>query len=333
MSIFSCTGLANPNIALIKYWGNRDESLRLPSNGSISMNLDSIHTITKVTFDPVFSKDSLLINQKEIKGSALQRVSYFLDIVRHMAGISMFAAVLSQNNFPTGAGLASSASAFAALSLAASGALGLNLSEKDLSRLARRGSGSACRSVPGGFVEWLPGESDEDSYACSFAPPEAWDLVDCIALVQKKKKAVGSTEGHRIAATSPLQQARLADTPRRLSLCKQAITEKDFDKLAFVVEQDSNMMHAVMLTSSTALIYWEPATLKIIRLIPTWRKDGLPVCYTVDAGANVHVITTLSFAETVQHRLKMLPEVMDVITVGVGGKARLLETGVIINPD
>ena len=167
--------------------------------------------------------------------------------------------VVSQNNFPTGAGIASSAAAFAALSLASSRALGLELAEKDLSRLARLGSGSACRSVPAGFVEWNAGTGDGNSYAFSVAPPQHWDLVDCITVVASGHKSVGSTEGHALAGSSPLQAARVADAPRRLDLARRALLERDFPALAEIVEQDSSMMHAVMMTSSPPLYYWEPA--------------------------------------------------------------------------
>ncbi len=153
-----------------------------------------------------------------------------------------------------GAGIASSASAFAALALAASAAAGLKLSEKDLSRLARRGSGSACRSIPGGFVEWQAGQDDDTSYAVSIAPPEHWALVDCIAIVSQEHKPTGSAEGQALAHTSLLQAARLADAPRRLEICRRAILDRDFAAFAEVVELDSNLMHAVMMTSSSPLV-------------------------------------------------------------------------------
>ena len=220
--------VAHPNIAFIKYWGNRDERLRLPQNGSISMNLRELTTTTHVEFSPDFQQDSLFLNEKEINGAALQRVSSFLDQVRNLANSRLHARVTSVNNFPIGAGIASSAAAFAALSLAASAALGLNLSEKELSRLARLGSGSACRSVPGGFVEWMVGKDDADSTAVSIASADHWNLVDCIAVTQTGHKPVGSTEGHALAGSSPLQAARVADTPRRLDLCRQAIEQRNF---------------------------------------------------------------------------------------------------------
>ncbi len=215
--------VAFSNIALIKYWGNRDDRLRLPSNGSISMNLGGLYARTQVAFEAGLAQDTLLLNGKLETGKALERMAGFLDLVRERAKIDIYAHVSSENNFPTGAGIASSAAAYAALSLAATRALELDLNEAELSRLARRGSGSACRSVPGGFVEWLAGTDEASSYAVSIAPPDHWRLVDCIAIVEPKPKATGSTEGHHLAATSPLQSARVADAPRRLDVCRRAI--------------------------------------------------------------------------------------------------------------
>lgn len=321
----NASALAHPNIAFIKYWGNRDHALRLPSNGSISMNLAGLFTRTQVTFDPSFPADALALNGLAQQGDPLQRVGRFLDHVRSLSGLSLFAAVVSQNNFPTGAGIASSAAAFAALSLAASRAAGLDLTEAHLSRLARLGSGSACRSVPGGFVEWVPGTGDADSYAVSIAPPAAWDLVDCIAVVQAGHKPVGSTEGHSLAGTSPLQDARVASAPRRLDLCRSAIRSRDFDALAAVVELDSNLLHAVMLTSSPILFYWEPASLAIMKTVQIWRSQGHPVCFTLDAGPNVHVITTAASQDWLVAQLQQFPGVSHVFAAAPGGPARLIE--------
>ena len=303
MSNYTATAVANANIAFIKYWGNRDETLRIPSNSSLSMNLDGLVTRTTVSFLPDLPADVLELNGKPAEPPAQARVSGFLDHVRTLAGSSLFARVTSQNNFPTGAGIASSAAAFAALSLAAARAIGLELSEKDLSRLARLGSGSACRSVPGGFVEWNAGTGDEDSYAVSIAPPQHWDLVDCIAVVASGHKTVGSTEGHALAGTSPLQAARLADAPRRLETARRALLERDFPTFADIVEQDSTLMHAVMMTSTPPLFYWEPPSLNIMKSVQAWRKAGLPCCFTLDAGANVHVICPAGAAAQVSARL------------------------------
>jgi diphosphomevalonate decarboxylase len=320
----SATAISHPNIALIKYWGNRDNALRLPVNGSISMNLDGLFTRTTVSFQPSLPFDELIINGHEVAGKGLDRVSYILDLVRGMTGIKMNAEVMSENNFPAGAGIASSAAAFAALALASSQAAGLTLSEGQLSRLARRGSGSASRSIPAGFVEWQMGAGDEDSIAVSIATPGHWNLADCVAIVSSSHKKTGSTEGHAIAATSPLQNARVTDSPRRLDICRSAILQCDFDALANIIEHDSDMMHSVMMTSNPPLMYWQSATLEIFHQVREWRAGGLPVGYTVDAGANVHVICLGEYAKEVEKRLREIPGVKDVLTAGIGGAARIV---------
>jgi diphosphomevalonate decarboxylase len=325
MSSSPATAQAHPNIAFIKYWGNRDNALRLPASGSISMNLDGLYTRTTVSFQRSLPYDELIINGREIAGPALERVSALLDLVRQRAGLRAHAEVDSENNFPSGAGIASSASAFAALALAASRAAGLELSEAELSRLARRGSGSACRSIPSGFVEWEPGSGDEDSFARSIASPEHWDLVDCVAIVSEAPKPTGSTQGHAIAGTSPLQAARLADASRRLEICRSAILQRDFEALAAIVEQDSNMMHAVMMTSTPALHYWTPASVGVMAAVRQWRGQGMDVCCTVDAGANVHVICPSAHKEDAAARLRAIEGVQDVLAAGVGGGAILVE--------
>src|SRR6185436_13917795 len=323
----TATAQANPNIAFIKYWGNRDNTLRLPMNGSISMNLDGLYTRTTVSFQHSLAFDELIINGHEVMGAGSDRVSYILDIIRGMANTHDHAEVMTENNFPSGAGIASSASAFAALALAGSKAAGLNLSEPELSRLARRGSGSASRSIPGGFVEWQMGTRDEDSFAFSIAPADHWKVVDCIAIVSASHKKTGSTEGHAIAPTSPLQAARVADTPRRLDLCREAILSKDFDAFTSIVELDSDMLHSVMMTSTPALHYWKPASLAVMNAVRQWRSEGLPACYTVDAGANVHVLCLDTESQTVNKRLREIGGVEDVLVAHAGGPAKIVING------
>jgi diphosphomevalonate decarboxylase len=321
----STTAIAHPNIALIKYWGNRDETLRLPANGSISMNLDGLETRTQVTWLSEAEKDSLSLDGKPERGEALKRVSAFLDLVRKMKGFDLCAEVVSSSNFPTGSGIASSASAFAALALASTAAAGLELDEAALSRLARHGSGSACRSIPGGYVEWKAGSEDEDSFAVSIASPEHWDLTDCIAIVSREAKKTGSTEGHALAGTSPLQEARVKNNPRRMEMCREAILKRDFSELAAVVELDSNLMHAVMMTSTPPLFYWQPATLHIMQTVWETRHGGLPACSTVDAGPNVHVLTESRNAGKVADLLREIPGVLEVRSARPGGPAYLLK--------
>jgi diphosphomevalonate decarboxylase len=315
--------IAHPNIALIKYWGDLVPELHIPANGSISMNLEELCTQTRVRFDPTLEMDEFLLNGWAVSGEPLERVHRFMDKVRQLANLAVFARIESHNNFLTAGGIASSASGFAALSLAASSAAGLQLDTIELSRLARTGSGSACRSVPGGFVEWHAGTNDLDSYAVSIAPPGHWDLVDCIALVSQAEKPTSSSYGHTLANTSPLQHDRVVDAPRRLSLCREAILERDFDELASIVELDSNLMHAVMMTSSPPLIYWQPATLTILHAVQSWRQSGLPACSTIDAGPNVHVICQATYSGDIAERLKQLSGVAQVLTAHPGGPAQL----------
>jgi diphosphomevalonate decarboxylase len=289
------------------------------------MNLDGLYTRTTVSFQPSLPYDELIINGHEVMGAGLDRISYILDIVRGMANIFDRAEVMSENNFPSGAGIASSASAFAALALAGSRAAGLNLSEPELSRLARRGSGSAARSIPGGFVEWQVGTNEDDCFALSIAEPGHWDLVDCVAIVSSAHKKTGSTEGHSVAWTSPLQAARVADAARRLEICRKAILERDFDAFASIVELDSDMMHAVMMTSTPALHYWKPASLEVMNRVRQWRSEGFPVCYTVDAGPNIHVICPETEAQIIDKRLREIRGVDNVLVARAGGPAKLVE--------
>jgi len=318
------TAFASPNIAFIKYWGNRDEKLRLPANPSLSMNLAGLETVTTVEFRPGLAEDEVVIGGEAQAGAAKARVSAHLDHVRARAGLTIRARVTSRNNFPAGAGIASSASAFAALTVAGAAAAGLTLTERELSALARLGSGSAARSIPAGFVEWQLGDAPEASFAFSIAPPDHWALRDVIAVISKAHKAVGSTGGHALAGTSPLQAARVASAPERLRVCREALLARDFAVLAEVVEADSNLMHAVMMTSTPPLYYWEPMTLGIMKAVQEWRAEGVPVCFTIDAGPNVHCLCPAEAAPEVERRLHALG-VSEILIAGPGGGARLIE--------
>lgn len=321
------TAIASPNIALIKYWGNRDDVLNIPSNGSISITLANLVTKTTVVFSPEYSKDTLILDSIELSGQPAKRATTFLDEVRNMSGISFNARVTSENNFPMGTGIASSASAFAALALAATSAAGLQLNDKELSILARKGSGSACRSIFGGFVEWVAGNSDQTSYAKQLCASDHWELVDLVTIVDTTHKRVTSKVGHQSALTSPLQATRIADAPHRLDLCRNAILSKDFELLADIVELDCNMMHAVMITSNPPLLYWQPATINIIKEVKYLRSQGIPVCYTIDAGPNVHVIVEKPYKHDVLECLNSLDDVVEIISSKPGGGAKIINNG------
>ena len=321
----SATARAHSNIAFVKYWGNRDNGLRLPANASISMNLSDLHTTTTVAWDSEPKENRLTINGAAAAGPALKRVADHLDMLRARFDIRRFARVSSSNNFPMGTGIASSASAFAALTVAACAALGIEPEERELSALARLGSGSAARSIPAGFVEWLPGESHESCFARSFAPPEHWSLVDIIAIVSRAHKRTGSSAGHQTADSSVLQQSRVRSADERFRTVKAAILRRDFDQFADLVEEDSNLMHAVMMTSKPPLFYWEPLSLTIMNAVRQWRQaDNIQVCYTLDAGPNVHCICAASDAHLVEKRLRSLSGGLDIRRSSAGGGAQVL---------
>lgn len=320
------TARANSNLATIKYWGNINNELRLPVNPSLSLNLDGLFTQTTVIWNEALANDVLTLNGQPASGAALERVSNHLNKIRQRLNLTAHAHVESSNNFPMGAGIASSASAFAALTVAAVAAAGAQLSERELTTIARLGSGSASRSVPTGFVQWFAADTHEGSYAESIAAPDYWNLVDVIAIISSGHKAVGSQEGHRSADTSDLQAARVAGAGQRLEICKRALLERDFATFAEVVEHDSNLMHAVMMTSRPPLFYWLPASLTVMDQVRQWRNhEGLRVCYTLDAGPNVHCLCLSDDAAEIESRLRSLDGVQDVLTARPGGGAVVLE--------
>jgi diphosphomevalonate decarboxylase len=288
------------------------------------MNLDGLYTETTVAWDQSLEADTLHLNGQDETGIALRRVQNHLDRLRTRLGIHLHAQVKSRNNFPMGAGIASSASSFAALTVAAVTAADIHISEKEMTTLARLGSGSASRSISDGYVEWYAADSHERSFAESIAPATHWDLVDVIAVISQSEKAVGSTEGHQSATSSDLQPARIAGASQRLANCKHSILTCDFESFATVVELDSNLMHAVMLTSQPPLIYWLPGSLRLMKDVAQWRKEGIPVCYTLDAGPNVHCLCLSHFVDEVVARLRAIPEVQDVRVACTGPGAHLV---------
>jgi diphosphomevalonate decarboxylase len=313
------------NIAFIKYWGNRDAQYRVPLNDSVSMNLSDATTTTTVEFDANLNDDQINVGGVDANEATRVRAIKHLDRVRTLAKIATKARVQSQNSFPTGVGIASSASAFAALSVAASHAAGLQLSERELSILARQGSGSACRSIPSGFVEWIAGHSSENSYAISIAPPEHWDLRDVVAIVSTEEKKVGSSEGHTAAQTTPFMLARQYGLPARFHLVRKAILTKNLALLGPAIEEDAIELHMMAMTSRPPIFYWTPGMVRVIQSAMRWREEGLGVYFTLDAGPNVHLICESKDAEPVAARAKEIADVQQVIVNAPGGAARLID--------
>jgi len=306
------TSRAHSNIAFIKYWGKKNEELRLPSNGSISMNLSNLYTTTTIEFDEKLNEDDIVINGNKEK-KKIEKVKNHLDRVRNLRDVKAKAKVVSVNNFPTGVGLSSSASGFAALTHAAVNALELPFSEKEMSILARLGSGSACRSIPSGFVEWKEGAVSEESYAESLYPENHWDIVDMVAIISTKEKYIPTTDGQKIAHTSPFFIERLKNINRKIADCKKYIAEKNFSRLGKLAENDALEMHAIMITSEPALLYWLPETIDMMKKVVEWRKDGLEVYFTINTGQNVHLLCREIDMERLVNKVKEVEYVKQTI--------------------
>ena len=322
------TARAPSNIALVKYWGKRDGALNVPATGSISVTLAGLETVTTVAFEEGLDRDRVTLDGVTDPAGA-ERVARFLDLVRETAGATLFARVETENNFPTGAGLASSASGFAALAAACDSALDLGLAQDELSALARRGSGSAARSVIDGFAEMLPGSLDDgtDAYAEQVGPPELCPMEVVVAVTTTAPKTVGSTDGMlRSERTSPYYLAWLAETERELEHMRDALLEKDLARVGALAEQNALRMHGVMLGAEPPLLYWNGATVEIMSAVWAMRDEGLPVWFTIDAGPQVKVITADGGGDAVEARLRTVPGVTQVLRSRPGDGARVTET-------
>jgi diphosphomevalonate decarboxylase len=306
------TAVAPSNIAFIKYWGKKDETLRLPENGSIAMNLSNLLTTTTVAFDKTFSEDTVIINGKQIEKEKIRTIKH-LDRIRKIAQNDLKAKVVSENNFPTSTGLSSSASGFAALTVAGAAALGLQLSEKELSILARQGSGSAARSIPDGFVEWLDGNTSETSYAVSLYEPDYWDIVDVVAVVNVGPKDVATSEGMKSAAASPFFQVRRSHMQQKIKDLKKTMKQKDFQSFGEIVEAEALELHAIMLTSMPSLIYWLPGTIRVMRAVKKWQSEGLQVYFTVNTGQDIPLICEKKHAKKVEALVEKIEGVQKTI--------------------
>lgn len=315
------TFIASADIALVKYWGKKDEVLRLPENGSISMILKGLDTTTTVEFDQQYEIDEVMIKGESDKAEN-QRVIKHLDRIRKLAGSNLKAKVVSENSFPKATGLSSSGSGFAAISYAGTEALGLKLTEKELSILSRQGSGTACRCACGGFVEWKDGDTSETSYSESIFPADYWDIRDVIAVVDEGKKDISSTEGHQLAQSSVFFEARQAHVHQKLQKVKHLLTEKNFSQLGELVEAECLEFHSILLTSVPPMIMWYPGSLQVMHEVANMRKDGIQAYFTINTGFNVHVLTLPQFEKEVHQRIAELPLVKKTLLAQVGEKPR-----------
>lgn len=321
MSITSAR--AFPNIALVKYWGKRDEDLMLPAAGSLSLTLDGFPTTTTVEVRNDLTEDSFTLNGSEQSGDSLSRVVKFLELVRAMAGSTQHAVVNSLNEAPTGAGLASSASGFAALAVAAAGAYGLDLDRTALSRLARRGSGSAARSLVAGISVWHAGDGDETSFA---EPVEAPEMSMIIVTVDSRQKAISSrTAMRRTALTSPFYQGWVESTELSLEAMLEACRDRDFTRIGRITETHALRMHAVIQSADPPIRYLSPTSIAIFDAVADLRDSGIEAYATADAGPNIAVISRPADAQAVADALAQYGAVR---ILGAGAGAELIDTPV-----
>jgi diphosphomevalonate decarboxylase len=323
----SVTARAHTNIALVKYWGKRDVALNLPATGSLSLTLDRFHTTT--TLEPKDAGgDSLVLDGAPASEGETKRVSRYLDRLRDLAGGGPAFAVTSHNAVPTAAGLASSASAFAALALAGTRALDLEVSEGELSALARQGSGSAARSIFGGFVHMRRGDLDDGS-DCIAAPLAAHSSLDVRLLVVRcaeGRKKVGSTEAmERTAQTSPYYPAWVSTHAADLEAAAEAVRDGDLERLGEVMEFSTLKMHASALSARPGIWYLAPTTVAAMNRVRELREGGAACWFTMDAGPHVKVLCPATEADGLANHLRDVDGVHDVDIAGPGPAAALQE--------
>ncbi len=316
------SAIAHPNVALIKYWGKADAALNLPAVGSLSVTLGALSTATTVEFDATLSHDVLVLNGCE-QPLEQGRLTSCLDAFRAHAGCSEYALVTSSNDFPTGAGLASSASGYAALVTAAAAALGIDPHEcgSALADIARIGSGSAPRSLFGGIA--LLNVDAQGTTCRQLATPAAWPLSVVVAVTTEAKKDVSSRDGmEQSRLTSPFYPSWVGGHADDLEKGIGHVDARDFFALADLSEHNCLKMHAVMMTTRPALFYWSPVTLACMQKISALRADGVAVFFTIDAGPQVKAVCRPDALATVVSALHEVPGVVRIIAGELGEGAR-----------
>jgi len=312
----AATAYAHPNIALVKYWGKRNDELNIPATPSLALTLGDLRTTTHVeeTTSSVVVLDDERVDDNKINGWLAQlRRQFDLPHIR----------IESSSNFPANSGLASSASGFAALTLATSTAFELDLSLQEQCDWARRGSASAARSLHGGFVTLEPRENT--CRVSQILHENEWDLSVAVAITSDRSKSTGSTIGMTASRdTSPFYEAWTRTTIDAFGLGLSAVQNKDFPALAQVAEASCRHMHALMLSTEPSLIYWNAATLHCIEAVERMRAGGINVFYTIDAGSHVKAVCESDAVNEVSDRLRQFEGVHGVVVSSIGGPAQLV---------
>lgn len=340
VKVLRATAEATPNIAIIKYWGKRNEKLILPIAGSVSVTLDEkLKTRTTVMFSEKFKEDEVYLGYgkklKKLKtAEELEKIIPQLNVVRELTKTDLRAKIVSVSFVPVAAGLAGSSAGLCAAALAATSALSLKLNKKELSIISRRGSGSACRSIHGGFVEWQRGEKEDgsDSFAEQIKDEKFWpEFKIIIGLIEEKEKKIKSRAGMRqTVGTSLLYQKRIENLPKLIEETKAAILEKDHQKLFQIAMREANNLHAVMLDTWPPIIYLNDLSKKVIEAILDFNKKELKAGYTFDAGPNPIIFTLQKFAPQIKKILQNL-KIKKIIVSKVGSDPKILKKGHLIN--
>ncbi len=345
------TVLARPNLALVKYWGKREKgkdckytSLNLPQNSSLSITLDAgeeLLTRTSVVFSEKLAQDTFYLNGKkqDMKSPELKERFLAIEELRKLSGVGTRALIVSNNSFPTASGLASSASGLAALTFAASKALGLKIDSNKLSEITRIGSGSACRSLFGGFVVWNRGKLPDgsDSVARQVFDEYYWpELTTLICMTTREKKKISSRAGMRqTVATSELYKLRPDIAEEHVKEIIKALNKKDFEALARVTMADAMNMHSVMLDTRPPIIYLNDVSKEVIYAVEDLNESEkrLVAAYTFDAGPNACVICAESDADKVFAKLKGVRGIEKILKAKIGSSPKVLsDSESLINP-
>ena len=316
--MMKASAIAHPIQGLIKYHGLKDEILRLPYHDSISVATSPTASHTTIEFGRV-KKDSAKVDGKKLAGREMERVLAVIDQVRRRAGAREKFRMVSENNFPSNVGLGASASGFAALAVSACEAVGLDLSLEEISVIARRGAGSATRSVTGAFSRWKTGASDEDSYSCQIES-EKFQMGIVVALIPAFKY---TENAHKAVLGSPFFHSRLAYIHGALAEMESAIKKHDIEKIGMLAERDSLILHGITMTGIDEMILWRPETVRVILEVRKMRSEGLPAYFSIDTGATVYVNTEPKNVKKVERRIHRLG--IKTITCGVGGAARVVD--------
>lgn len=321
----------SPNIALIKYWGKSDDLLKIALNDSISMTLsqDALRTKTTIALVDGLKKDAVFFSGKKVRD---EKVEEWIKLSRKRLSkkypdVKKRMLIITENDFPTSAGIASSASGFAALSAALCSALGIT-SKKEMSIIARFGSGSASRSIEGGIVKWKnpKGADSDESYAVQVVPKKHWpDLVDIICICDSKKKKVSSKQGMEATVrTSSCFGCRVPKANARVKIVEKAVKKRDFETMAIETMKDSNSMHATCLDTWPPVFYMNDVSKEIVYAIHEFNSEGIGAAYTFDAGPNAHIITTKKHVSDIRKMLKKIDGVEKIIVSPIGEGARFL---------